>query len=205
MSRLKRSAIDKDHATIIARQIIRAFGPAPVLSTESEEGFRQLVAELVAAIKPGDVVMRLLVFDIAVFTWEMTRLRRYKTLHVERELLKAAIDVAGEFLDSVDPKSAMELLKEGSELRHKLAEALDAHHLTTEVVDAQAYHRATEPLESLDAQLMTVQARRTSTFRELEAYRERVVRKADANVIDIPAEELELAPTLAAPRKGPVG
>jgi hypothetical protein len=40
-----------------------------------------------------------------------------------------------------------------------------------------------------------------STFREHEAYRERVVRRANDKLIDIPAEEPEFAPPLVAPRK----
>jgi hypothetical protein len=204
MSRSKRSAIDKAHATGVARQIIRAFGPAPVLSTESKDRFLDLLVELVIAFKPTDVVMRILVYDIAVFTWETIRLRRYKIVNVEREQMKALCDVAKEYVDGVDAKSAKELIREDSELRQKLIEALNAQHLSGDIIDAQAFHLAADANESLETQLMTLQARRMAVSRELEAYRERVVRKANDEVIDIPADELELAPRLAVPRKDPV-
>jgi len=72
----RRSANDKNYSLGIARQIIRAFGPAPLLSSESPEDFRRLLADLILDMKPTGLVMRMFVYDVAVFLWETMRLRR---------------------------------------------------------------------------------------------------------------------------------
>lgn len=193
----RRSANDKSHALTVARQIIQMFGPAPLLASESQEDFRRMVAGLILDMKPTDLVMRMLLYDVAVFLWETMRLRRYKTAAVEQARLEAALEVAREFLGDADPKSAMDLLTDGTELRQKLkAELAKRHLIADDVIDSQAYHSTADLNEKIDTQLLTLQARRSSALREHETYRERVVRKVTENVIDVAPEDLALAPPL---------
>jgi len=108
------------------------------------------------------------------------------------------LDVGREFLGDVDPKCTMDFLTDGTELRRKLTAALAARHLNTDdVIDAQAFHSTAGVNEKIDTQLLTLQARGSSSIREHEVYRERAVRKVADNIIDVPVEELELGPPLA--------
>ena len=98
--------------------------------------------------------MRMLVYEIAVFLWEAMRLRRYKTVTIEQARLDAAMEVAREFLGDVDPKSAADLLKDGTPLRQKLLAALAERHLSIDdVIDGRAYHDTANINDKIEAQL----------------------------------------------------
>jgi hypothetical protein len=192
----RRTKNDGESALAVAGHIIKMFGPAPLLSSESPEKFRRLLAGLILDMKPTDLVMRMLVFEFAVFLWDAMRLRRYKTVTIEQARLDAAMEVAREFLGDADPNSAADLLKDGTPLRQKLLAALAERHLSIDdVIDGRAYHDTANINDKIEAQLSTLHARRSSVLREHEAYRERAVRKVSDNIIDVdPEEDIALAP-----------
>src|ERR1044071_3437460 len=61
------------------------FGPPPVLSSESEDHYYEILLRFMSCLKPRNHLERSLVKDIADATWEIKRYSRYKTLTVERK------------------------------------------------------------------------------------------------------------------------
>ena len=59
-------------------------GPPLVLSTESEAHFNKVFDQLIAAVKPQDMVEAILIRDFAVASWEINRYTRQRTLSLER-------------------------------------------------------------------------------------------------------------------------
>jgi hypothetical protein len=216
MSVPKKSVVKKAPAPAAIRQILSLFGPPPLLSTEHREHFEGILAQLVVAIAPANTIEQMWVYDVAVLVWEMMRLRRYKTMFIERKLGDAASRIAREFLgddeeadetedsqlDNNEPDD-IRYLRDGQP-RRRLTDALAERNLTTDVIDAEAFRSASYLIEELEPMLASLQARRDSIIREIGTYRESLARKVKAamdDVIDIPADQVELSPRLAARNK----
>ena len=86
MPRSTKSAVEKNPAASAVQKILSLFGPPPLLSTERREHFEQILAQFVTAIAPADAIVQMWVYDVAVLTWEMMRLRRYKAEFIEMRL-----------------------------------------------------------------------------------------------------------------------
>jgi hypothetical protein len=218
MSVPKKSVVKKAPAPAAIRQILSLFGPPPLLSTERREHFEGILAQLVVAIAPANTIEQMWVYDVAVLVWEMMRLRRYKTMFIERKLGVAASHIAREFLG--DDEEADDDETEDSQLdnnepddiryirdgqpRRRLTDALAERNLTTDVIDAEAFRSASYLIKDIEPMLASLQARRDSIIREIGTYRESLARKVKAaidDVIDIPANQVELSPRLAARNK----
>ena len=90
-------------------------GPAPILSTESEEQFDQIFDQLIAALKPQDMVEGILTRDFAVPSWEINRNVRYRTLSLERSF-RQSLDFQVQRIKSQNARK--------QELRKELAQTL---------------------------------------------------------------------------------
>jgi hypothetical protein len=73
----------KSHATHSV-QLNELFGPTPVLSSESIDAYRLVMARLMECFKPEDFMVELFVKDLADATWECLRYTRHKKLAIER-------------------------------------------------------------------------------------------------------------------------
>lgn len=62
------------------------FGPAPVLSWEDADRYQQALSKFLDILQPADFLEQMLVRDVAVATWEIIRIDRYKALTVELNL-----------------------------------------------------------------------------------------------------------------------
>jgi hypothetical protein len=59
------------------------FGPPPVLSTESERAYNEILSQFVESFAPQDVLELSLVRHLTDSTWEIIRYTRHKTLGIE--------------------------------------------------------------------------------------------------------------------------
>jgi hypothetical protein len=98
MSRSKKSVVKESSVAIGVRQILRLFGPPPLLSTERREHFEHILTHFVTAIAPTDAILQMWAYDITVLVWEMMRLRRYKAALFEQKLPDTIREIALQFI-----------------------------------------------------------------------------------------------------------
>ena len=65
------------------------FGPPPVLRTENRENFDKLLDQVMACLKPQDVVEAMLTRDFVYASWLIARYSRHQTVSVERRFLQS--------------------------------------------------------------------------------------------------------------------
>jgi hypothetical protein len=79
------------------------------------------------------------------------------------------------------------------------------YNLTTDVVDAEAFrYSLSYEIDKIEPMLVSLQVRRDAIIREISAYRDslaRQVKKAIDDVIEVPAEDVEITPRLAPPAR----
>lgn len=68
------------------------FGPPPVLSSESHDGYTRLMAEYVAYYKPTNALQLRAIREAADADWESFRCNRHRTVAVERHFQKDVAD-----------------------------------------------------------------------------------------------------------------
>jgi hypothetical protein len=204
--RPKKSVVKKNRAAIAAQQVLCLFGPPPLLSTERREHFEQILAHLVFEVAPAGAIEQMWVYDIAVLVWEMMRLRRYKAMHVERWIPDFIRSTARQFIgedETDEPKDFADSYFRDSEQRQKLVDALAESNLTIDLIDAEAFHAAWKSKE-IEPMLASLQVRRDAIIREIGAYRDslaRRVKKAVDDIVEVPADDVEITPRLAPPAR----
>jgi len=203
MPRSKKSVVKTNPAATVVQQILDLFGPPPLLSTERREHFEQILTHFVTAIAPSCAIVQMWVYNIAVLVWEIMRLRRYKAMVIEKQMPWAFHQIAREFFGDdgeSDPGFSTDKYYRDPEQRQILADALAAYNLTIDVVDAEAFRSG--PIEKIESMLASLQVRRDAIIREIGAYRDslaRQVKNAIDDIIEVPAEDVEITPRLAAP------
>jgi hypothetical protein len=71
-------------------KIKQLFGPPPVLSTESEKEYDEILAAFVDDYRPQDMLELSLIRHLTNFTWEAMRYTRYKTLGMSCAFARAS-------------------------------------------------------------------------------------------------------------------
>ena len=149
------------------------------------------------------------VYDVAVLVWEMMRPRRYKAMIIERKLPDVFRSIARDYIgdDGESEKSDRfaDIYYRDPEQRRVLADALADYNLTTDVVDAEAFRSSLSyEIDKIEPMLVSLQVRRDAIIREIGAYRDglaRQVKKAIDDVIEVPAEDVEITPRLVPPAR----
>jgi hypothetical protein len=146
--------------------------PPPVLGSEDDRAYGEIVGRLTQALAPRDFFEQLLVRELADCTWEMARYRRQKTLTMERGFDEDMEFPAHEALDELEEPSA----EEGDETT--LADAVEEAQcveqpdaIDFELDHARALRRALIYHERLDRLLITTSNRRDEVLGVLERYR----------------------------------
>jgi hypothetical protein len=160
------------------------FGPAPILSTENNDCFDILWDQVIATLKPRDIVELIYVRRFIIETWTVERLSRHATVAVERRYrenlehlhLRAKLTQAGkvsrhplanatpsdiahlvvleDYIGSVDTDLDQILTRKASELDHN-----------------RALERSIGFQESLDSLIANASRRRDDVLRQMELYR----------------------------------
>jgi len=191
------------------------FGPPPVLSTESAKAYDEILARLMRCFKPKDFMEQLLVWDLAVCTWEMGRYTRHKTLTMERKfrqlcelqaqraklqaekeqqdaraLARAAAERAGKTATELDRKYELEDVVDGA--IDDIKEILDRP--PVELDHARALESGIAYHEKLDDLLNKAASRRNHVLRLFEQYREglgQCLRRVSDEIIDGQCKDAE--------------
>jgi hypothetical protein len=196
------------------------FGPPPVLSSESEERYYDIMSRMMTCLSPRDFTEHLLVKDIVDATWEMMRLARHKTLAIERKL---RIQIAFQARRRESQKEQREEFKrilsgqKGTEVERAsdLVDVIDHTVMDVEKIlgrtpqeldHAAALQESIDYQEQLDGPYIEAMARRNDTLEQLERYRDNLGQAAswisdeliDAEysvVAPVVQNEVPLAPT----------
>jgi hypothetical protein len=80
---MTRLADETSSAKLLA-EFKQLFGPPPVLRSESMEAFDQSLIALIEDYRPTSHLKKMHVWDMAYEFWEQRRIKRYKTLLIER-------------------------------------------------------------------------------------------------------------------------
>src|SRR5262249_13423676 len=75
------------------------FGPPLLIEGEDAATYDELLAHMLAAVKPVDVIEEMLIVDVASLEWEILRWRRWKTSLIRGRGLKALEWFLSEKLD----------------------------------------------------------------------------------------------------------
>ena len=177
----------------IPADIQALFGDPPLLSTEDPARYRDMLDRFAESIAPRNIIEWLWVKDVADLSWEIPRLRRYRTLMIERRRESdARIEHAREYAD--DPDLYLSLRPPTSA---QIEARRNAPRLDTEADSASLLmSEYLGTYETVDKLLMAAELRCDRILRELDFRRERIaplLRKISDEVIDASADAVPVA------------
>jgi len=95
-------------AEVEVRRYMAMFGPSPVLSTEDPKAFEELFFNLVRCHRARDFQSLMLVWEIAVETWNVRRCTLHGTITIDRSLrARTENEVKGERLMKAEHEKAL--------------------------------------------------------------------------------------------------
>ena len=164
----------------------KLLGPAPVLSSESLKAYNAILSGLMEAMKPNNFVLEMLVADLADWTWEIKRYKRYKVLLAESTRIEKERRAA-KYGNQADIDAL-------------LAEAAD------EFEEFETLKSGIKYYEQLDRLLAIAIKRRDETLALIELYRQGLglrARQASDEIIEAEFQETNgEAPSIAGPGDG---
>ena len=189
-------------ATPIPEDILSLFGDPPVLSTENRKIYSDLLCRVAQAVKPKNMIEWMLIKDIVDLSWEIQRLRRYKSQLIERARRSSldAIEIDEETAKlppDQQPKPFPMLLPELFPPRppskvYKQHQKRKKTELHGERGSAIAFLAVIENYERIDSLLVSAELRRSAVLRDIQFYREslaHLLRDASDRIIDAEYEE----------------
>lgn len=172
------------------------FGPPALLEGENAVAYDELLAQVSGAVNPGDIFEEIWVRDIVDLSWEISRLRRFKsqllTANVHRGLRVILEPICG--YREAEQLSADWAKRENDAVR-RVDELLAGAGLTMNEVMAEALAVKISDIERIDRLIMNAEARRNAVLREVERHRtsrDSARNRASGDVED--AEVVEVTP-----------
>lgn len=180
------------------------FGPPPVLSNESIDGYNAILTRCLDSVEPRDFIEQLLTGDVADATWEIRRYMRHKSLGIERRYREQIEYQAKKTEEEVERKKQQRARQRAEKAKEQATELDRLHELelvmdaTVNDVDeilvrkpedldyARALEQGIEFHEKLDALLNAAVARRNNALEQLERYRNGLsyLRSVSEEIID---------------------
>jgi hypothetical protein len=165
------------------------FSAPRLLLGESAAQFETLRAELERDIEPIGAVEKLYVNEMALLTWDILRLRGFKT-DIIRNARPAALEGLlknllsnGQALKKDNSKEAKDLATLWREDRDngKVEQLLQKYDLDEGAIDAEAFRLAFPDLQQLDKMLMSMEARFSNTIRNVSEFRKGFARRLQSS------------------------
>ena len=167
----------------IPARIRQLFENPPLLASESRQEYAHLFRETVDAIRPVGAIEWFWVQDIALYRWEIRRLRAFKRDIIEHQRSVRADKLA---MDAFVQKQKAEnpnfhayseyFIRQGSidpELKPQLTPKLD-----TELDTAVAFSESIDRVDKVERQIASLEHRLRITLREIELRREIIARRS---------------------------
>jgi hypothetical protein len=187
------------------------FGPAPLIEGEDAAAYDEFLVRVSSAVRPADIFEEIWVRDIVDLVWEALRLRRFKASQVTAgtrfalaQLLEPRLgwpqaDGLARSWAAREP-GALAAVNEHLAVAGSGLEALAVHGLCIRL----------DNVERIDRMIMTAEARRNATLREIDRHRETLGRRlrrvvADAEARDAAFEVVDVEPAAALETSGTHG
>ena len=176
--KFKRSAPQNDEREgsrpVTANDLVELFGLNPLVKGEDPKAYTKIVMLMLENVRPTDVIEKMLVRDIADHTWEVLRLRRYKSAMINTAIDEARMDRLSElkdFTDKNDPQVRALVKEEKSKDPVELASRAFLHKsVGYEVADnlmSRAEHRRVAALNIIEARRDLIERRARETASRL--------------------------------------
>jgi hypothetical protein len=150
------------------------FGPPPLLPGENRTDFDNLLERFARDEKPTDTMEHAWVWDIAIFTWEILRYRRYVAgLYAVNRVRGLQIVLRPLHGNENLPELLDRWVQRDPDATEYVATLLRRAGLTMDDVMAQTLSVKISDIERIDGIVMRLEARRNSVFREIERRRTR--------------------------------
>jgi hypothetical protein len=144
------------------------FGPPPLLPGESRADFEKLLEQLARDEKPAGTMEHAWVWDIAIFTWEITRYRRCIAGLYAVHRVRALKIVLSPLYGDEDYTNLLERWAQGdADAMTYVDTLLKGAGLTMEDVTAQTLSVKINDIERIESIVMAKQAQRISLLREI--------------------------------------
>jgi hypothetical protein len=166
----------------MSRENQKAFAlpTSPVLMNESADDLDRVRETLNNEIKPRGIIEQLYLLDYAELTFEILRLRRWKTAILNAHFVPALETVFRQLLDQsgYDPGDASATAKDiaqrwfaNKEVRKYGARLLRQYGLDKSAIEAEAFRKSADDIELIDKLLASAESRRNKIIREIATYR----------------------------------
>lgn len=177
------------------------FGAAPLIAGESLAVYETFSARIFAAVKPADFLEEILAQDVLDASWEVRRMRRFKSTLLTDEV---AIDLLFE-IRTPDKNWAAQLIQRWKTNDPEAIKEIEAVFKTsTESLMVKSFARALDAFDRIDRMIAHAELRRNNALREVDRHRWSVaqaLRRASEEAIDAEFSDVkpdQLAPTAAA-------
>jgi hypothetical protein len=157
-----------------------------LLSSESQDEFASLCADLEQDLQPKGVIERNYVRDFANITWEIQRLGRYKTSIINNSRLAALQGILKQLLYCPPDADVSDVIyfhaHASKDLAHswfdnkraqaRVAKLLRKFQMDEGAIEAEAFRLCADDLERLDRMLALAEVRRDKALRNITEYRD---------------------------------
>jgi len=183
-------------STHASRTSLAPYGPPPILEGEDPSAYDELLAQISGTVKPADMLEEIWVSDIVNLTWEISQLRRLKTMLITASTHLGVRTALGpmqlEFNEAYDlsrdwaagvPRS-IETVKELLASAGISMDAVMALTIAAKITDIERFERM----------IMNAEMRRNAALREIERHRAnfgKTLRQASEALIDAQCEQVD--------------
>lgn len=195
------------------------FGPSPVLPGEDAAAYAELLDQFDRAVKPTDIVEKILVNDVVNYTWQIWRWRKLKnrlTLdEIPNQLEKVLAPLVNEYSLAPGYESLERLLNQTEEMKrtttgYKLAQEwaigdqgavikieglLETQNLSMEGITARAIASILDQIERIDRAILTAENWRNSILRQIDRRKATFAQRLRGAVDQIEDAEFETIET----------
>jgi hypothetical protein len=166
------------------------FGPAPLIEGEDAAAYDEFLMRITCAVRPVDIFEEIWVRDIVDLVWEALRLRRFKASQVTAGARSAMAQLLAPRLGWPQAEG----LARSWAAREPGALASVNEHLAVagsgvEALAAQGLCIRLDNVERIDRMIMTAEARRNATLREIDRHRETLGRRLRQAVAKAEAQD----------------
>ena len=167
-------------APSIPEDILRMFGAPPLLSTEDPELYFLLLRTIAQEVSPKNAIEWFWVKDIVDLTWEIQRLRRFRTVLIEIERQACFEPPPPPWTPPSEQDLQFPLLLRGQPptppteagiRRARRWRARRNAELQTEIGSAKIFQGLIEKYEKIDRLLVSAELRRSTLLRDIKFYR----------------------------------
>jgi hypothetical protein len=173
-------------ATSIPNDTLTLLGDPPLLSTEDPKAYAGLISQVARAARPRHMLEWIWVREFVDLTWEAQRLRRYKTMLIERERQNRITAIQNERNDpysyySLATGKTEEIKPKRRQKKPRIAE------LNTERGSLSSFQGSLSEYERVEKLLGSIELKRHMLLHDAPFYREGLahfLKEAGDNVID---------------------